>query len=323
MRVGMIGAGGIAKKLAATIAKMKGVENYAIASRSLEKAESFKQENGFHVAYGSYEELMADPKVDLVYIATPHSEHYKNMELALAYHKPVLCEKAFTANLSQAADILSRFEEAKLFVAEAIWTRYLPSRKIIDDLIGQDLIGEPYLVSANLCYPNKAHARLTDPSLAGGALLDMGIYPLNFALMVFHANPISIHAECTLTDTGVDEVTTMLLSFPGKKQAVLFTSMDGPSDRKGLIYGPKGYLETSNINNPEKISLYNSDHQCVKEYGVPPQINGYEYELLECQKCLEQGRLEPPSMPHKTTLEVMRMLDWMRQEMGIVYPFEK
>jgi predicted dehydrogenase len=323
MRIGMIGAGGIASKLAATIAQMKGVSNYAIASRSLEKAEAFKQANGFEKAYGSYEELVADPLVDLVYIATPHSEHYRNMELALRYHKPVLCEKAFTADLPQAADILSRFEQAKVFVAEAIWTRYLPSRKIIDDLLAKDVIGKPYLVSANLCYPNKNHPRLNDPSLAGGALLDMGIYPLTFALMIYHSNPSSLHAECRYSETGVDEATTMLLHFPEGQQAVLFTSMDGPSDRTGFVYGSKGYLEITNINNPEKIQVFNANHEGVATYSVPKQISGYEYEILECQACLKQGLLEPPSMPHQTTLEVMRMMDAMRQEMGIVYPFEK
>jgi len=323
MRIGMIGAGGIASKLALTIAEMDGVNNYAIASRSLAKAEAFKTTYHFEKAYGSYEALLADPLVDLVYIATPHSEHYAEMELCLRYHKPVLCEKAFTANAIQAKDILSRYEKAQLFLAEAIWTRYLPSRKIIDDVLASGILGDVFLVSANLCYANKAHPRLTDPALAGGALLDMGIYPLTFALMALHESPVSLHAECKKTETGVDEATTMILSFPGGKQAILFASMDGPSDRSGYVYGSKGYLEVINCNNPEQLNVYDINHQLLKSYPIPPQISGYEYEIEECRRCLEQKLEQTPFVSHKVTLEVMTMMDAMRKEMGIVYPFEK
>jgi predicted dehydrogenase len=323
MRIGMIGAGGIAGKLALTIAEMKDVENYAIASRSLEKAQEFQQTFHFKKAYGSYEELLQDPQVDLVYIATPHSEHYAEMELCLKYHKSVLCEKAFTANAKQAADILSRFEKEHLFVTEAIWTRYLPSRKIIDDILSSGILGDIYLVSANLCYPNKAHPRLTDPSLAGGALLDMGIYPLTFALMVYHTNPLTLHAECKKTETGVDEATTMILSFPGGKQALLFTAMDGPSDRNGYVYGSKGYLEVTNCNNPERLTVYNANHEIIQSYPLPKQISGYEYEIEECRRCLKQNLCESPFVPHHVSVEVMQMMDEMRKQMGIVYPFEK
>jgi predicted dehydrogenase len=323
MRIGMIGAGGIAAKLASTIEQMDGITNYAIASRSLEKAELFQKENHFEKAYGSYEELMKDPQVDLVYIATPHSEHFKNMELCLAYHKPVLCEKAFTANAEQAQEILSRFEKERLFVTEAIWTRYLPSRKIISDCLKEGAIGEPYLVSANLCYPNKSHARLNDPALAGGALLDMGIYPLTFALMVYEEDPTALTAQCVKSETGVDQATTILLHFPQGRQAVLFTSMMGPSDRNGMIYGSQGYIEVINCNNPERINIYDASHTLKRSLGVPPQISGYEYEIEECARCLKEKAIESPFIPHKTSLKVMEMMDEMRRQMGIIYPFEK
>lgn len=323
MRIGMIGAGGIASKLAETIAKMEGATNYAIASRSLEKAKQFQSDHHFQKAYGSYEELMRDPLVDLVYIATPHSEHYRNMELCLRYRKPVLCEKAFTANAKEARDILNRFEQANLFVTEAIWTRYLPSRKIISDLLKTGVIGDLYLVSANLCYPNKSHARLNDPALAGGALLDMGIYPLTFALMVYKTKPVSLFAQCTKSETGVDQATVMTLRFSKGQQAVLFTSMMGPSDRNGMIYGSKGYIEVINCNNPEQINIYDANHVLQNSLKVPPQISGYEYEIEECARCLKEKAIESPLIPHRTSLEVMEMMDEMRQQMGIVYPFEK
>jgi predicted dehydrogenase len=323
MRIGMIGAGGIAAKLATTIAQMEGVSNYAIASRSLEKAEAFKGEHHFEKAYGSYEELMKDPLVDLVYIATPHSEHYRNMLLALTYHKPVLCEKAFTSNAKEARDIIARFEKEKVFLTEAIWTRYLPSRALINALLDSGVIGTPYLVSANLCYPNKSHTRLNDPSLAGGALLDMGIYPLTFALMVYQELPTSFLAQCKKSETGVDEATTMLLTFKEGQQAVLFTSMAGPSDRNGYVYGSKGYLEVINCNNPERLDVYDANHALVKSVPISEEINGYEYQIKECDRCLKKHLLESPFVPHQTTIDVMDIMDGMRKQMGIVYPFEK
>jgi predicted dehydrogenase len=323
MKIGMIGAGGIAIKLADTIREMEGFENYAIASRTLEKAEAFKQTHAFMKAYGSYEELCQDPAVDLVYIATPHSEHLKNMELCLKYHKPVLCEKAFTGNAEQAKDILARFEAAHLFVTEAMWTRYLPSRKILNDLLASGVIGKPYLVDANLCYPNKAHARLNDPSLCGGALLDMGIYPLTFGLMVYEELPSQIYAQCKKSETGVDEATVGILTFREGQQAIAFTSMLGPADRNGHIYGDQGYIEVINCNNPERIDVYNANHELIRSLGVPSQISGYEYEILECARCLKEGLIESPAIPHKTTIDVMSIMDRMRQQMGIIYPFER
>lgn len=323
MNIGIIGAGGIASKISNTLLQMEGFVTEAIASRDLERAVAFKEAHHFNKAYGSYEELMADPAVDLVYIATPHSEHYRNMLLALKYHKPVLCEKAFTANQKEAKDILGRFEEEKVFLAEAMWTRYLPSRKIIRDLVSANLIGKPYFLQANLFYPNKNHARLTDPTLAGGALLDMGIYPLTFALMAFEEEPSEFSAHCHYTASGVDELTTMRVEFSSGKSALLTTSMDGPSDRNGFIYGSEGYLQIININNPERIDLYDKNHALVQSSRVPPQISGYEYEFLEAKDCLEKGLLEPPSIPHATTLKVMGYLDEIRHQLNVVYPFEK
>jgi Predicted dehydrogenases and related proteins len=322
MRIGMIGAGGIAAKLALTIAQMEGVTNYAIASRDLNRAEAFKQQYHFEKAYGSYESLMQDPEVDLVYIATPHSEHYRQMALALAYHKPVLCEKAFTANAKEAQDIIKKFEAKGVFLTEAIWTRYLPSRALINDLLKSDIIGKPYLVSANLCYPNKSHARLNDPHLAGGALLDMGIYPLTFALMIYQENPVAITAECHKSETGVDEATTMILHFKEGQQAILFTSMLGPSDRNGYVYGSKGYLEIINCNNPERLNVYDASHTLLKSVPIVEEINGYEYEIKECARCLKEHVIESPFIPHETTIKVMAIMDKMRRQMGIVYPFE-
>ena len=184
MKIGILGAGGIAVQMAKTVAGMKDVENYAVAARSFERAQAFAEKYGFSKAYGSYEEMLADPQVDLVYIATPHSHHYLHAKMCLEAGKNVLCEKAFTVNADQARKLFALAKEKNLLITEAIWTRYMPSRKMIDDIISSGVIGEVTAVTANLNYAISEVERIRKPELAGGALLDVGVYTINFASMV-------------------------------------------------------------------------------------------------------------------------------------------
>ena len=183
MKFGIIGAGGIAVWMAKTLASVEGAESYAIAARDLTRAQAFAEKYGFAKAYGSYEELVSDPAVDVVYIATPHSYHFAHAKLAMEHGKHVLCEKAFTINEGQAEELFRIAEKHHVLITEAIWTRYMPSRKIIDDLLTEGVIGEVKTLTANLSYRICQNERLIRPELAGGALLDITIYPLNFALM--------------------------------------------------------------------------------------------------------------------------------------------
>lgn len=316
--------GKIAHTMARTLSKMKGVEKYAVASRSLEKAQAFQSEMGFEKAYGTYEDLCRDPQVELIYIASPHSEHYSNMKMCLKYNKPILCEKSFCINHKQAKEILDLAEAKKVFCTEAIWTRYMPSRELINDLINVKVIGDIYLIVANLGYSIKHHPRLVNPELGGGSLLDVGVYPINFAQMVYKQYPKSIRGFCTYTETGVDETDTYILSYEGNRQALLYSSMDGISDRSGIIYGTKGYVKVTNINNPEKIEIYlNQSGKPSKTYKVPKQISGYEYQVEESIKCIRNGKIESSKMPHKETLDILKIMDKLREEMKIIYPFEK
>jgi predicted dehydrogenase len=323
MNIGILGTGGIAVKMTKTIQQIPSFTLYAIASRTLEKAEAFKNAYGFRKAYGSYEELASDKDVDLVYIASPHSEHYRNILLCLKHKRPILCEKAFTANASQAREVIKEAEKEKVFLTEAIWTRYMPSRQTLDEIIASGIIGEPYLVSANLCYPIKGKPRLTDPNLAGGALLDVGVYPLNFALMVFKEKPASISASCTYTSTGVDETDTISLTFSKNRKAILYASMDGPSDRSGFVYGDKGYIQVININNTERIDIYNVNHELVNSIPVPFGISGYEWELYSAEDAIKNHKLSCLEMSHQETIEVMEICDEIRRQMKVIYPFEK
>ncbi|KAA6328777.1 1 5-anhydro-D-fructose reductase, partial [termite gut metagenome] len=173
-KIAIIGTGWIAEKMAITIRGMQGVEGYAISSRDLSKAQAFADKYGFTRAYGSYEEMLDDEQVQLVYIATPHSFHYEHASLCIMKGKPVLCEKAFTATARQAEKLLNLAKEKKVFITEAIWTRYMPLSKTINEVIASGIIGMPRMLSANLGYPVSWKERMTKPELAGGALLDLG-----------------------------------------------------------------------------------------------------------------------------------------------------
>ena len=201
-KIGILGTGHIAHKMASTIAQMDGYENYAVASRSQDKACQFAAQYQIPHAYGSYEALAADPEVELIYIATPHSSHYDNARLCVLHDKPVLCEKAFTANALEAERLLVLAKERGVFITEAIWTRYMPLMLKVVQLVNEGAIGRPNTLSANLSYVIHQVPRLVRPELAGGSLLDIGIYPITFAAMVFGSDIERTVAVCSKTDTG-------------------------------------------------------------------------------------------------------------------------
>lgn len=319
-KIGIIGCGGIAKKMAATLGKMKEVQRYAVASRNQEKAQAFANEWGFEKAYGSYEELANDPQVDLIYIATPHAMHYNNARMCIEKGKPVLCEKAFTANARQAEELLSFAHEKKVFITEAIWTRYMPLSLTIQDLLKKGVIGTPYTLSANLSYPTSDKERIIRPELAGGALLDIGVYTLNFAAMAFGDDIAETHSACQKTATGVDAQESITLFYKDGKMATLQSSIYAQSDRMGVISGDKGHLIVENINCPESVRVVDREYKTVTVYQAPEHITGYEYQVYASIEAIEKGWLESPYMPHAETLRIMRQMDNLRKEWGVIYP---
>lgn len=323
MNVGIIGAGRIAGTLAQTMAGMKTVKLYAVGARSLERAQAFAKEYKAEKAYGSYEELVRDPAVDLVYIATPHSHHAEHAELCINHGKPVLCEKAFTMNASQAEKIIELSRKKGVFLTEAIWTRYMPSRQIINDVINSGIIGKIRVLTANLSYAMEKKERIVEPALAGGALLDVGVYTLNFAAMHFGTDIERIVSSVQMTDKGVDGLESITIFYRDGKMAVLNAGIYTRSDRKGIFYGEKGYIIVENINNPQSVSVFDDSDRLIKKIDVPPQITGYEYELLECEKCLAEGKIESNSMPLSDSLYMMKQMDGLRKDWGLVYPQEK
>ena len=320
--VGIIGAGHIALKMASTLAALPRTHRYAIASREMRKARRFAKEQGFERAYGSYEELMDDPKVDLIYIATPHASHFEQAKACILKGKPVLCEKAFTANAAQAEELLKLAEEKQVFIAEAIWTRYLPMSRTIAELVRNGAVGTPYLLSANLGYAITNRERLVRPELAGGALLDVGVYTLNFAAMVFGTEILSTTSTCVKMDNGLDAQDSITLVYPGERMAVLNSSMLARSDRQGIISGDGGHMIIDNINNPQSIKVLDGNYQTVAEFHAPSQVTGFEYEVNACIEALDKGLLQTLDMPHDETLRIMRQMDALRKEWGVRFPFE-
>jgi len=316
--VGILGAGWIADKMAITLAGMSTAKAYAVASRYKEKAEKFASQYSIPKAFGNYEEMVDDKDVDLVYIATPHSHHYEHVKMCLQKGKAVLCEKAFTVNASQCEELISIAQKNKVFLAEAIWTRYQPMRKMIADEIASGIIGKPQMISANLCYPNINKERMYKPELAGGALLDLGVYVLNFADMFFGSDIKRMTSHCIKYHTGVDAQESITIEYTDGRMAVLWSSLLVKSDREGIISGSDGYIIVENVNNPQSYRVFTQDYQLVKTVKCPTQITGYEYQVDCCIKAIFEGKIEPDEMPHADTLRIMRQMDSLRKEWGVI-----
>ncbi len=322
MKFAILAPGGIAHSMAKAVSQIDKIERYAVASRDLKRAEKFAQQWGFEKAYGSYEEMVQDPQVEFVYVASPHSHHYEHAKLCLEHDKHVLVEKAFTVNARQARELIQLSEEKGLLLAEAIWTRYMPSRRMIDDILACKAIGNVTSLTANLGYILPHVERMQNPELAGGALLDLGVYPINFALMAFHGEIKDVHATAIMSPKGIDWVNSITLTFEEERMAVLHSDMLTQTDRQGVISGDQGYLEVQNINNCEEIRVFGLDRKMTARYQVPEQINGYEYEVLSCIRAIEAGKTECEEMPHSEILRVMELLDRIRGQWDMVYPCE-
>lgn len=322
MKIGILGAGNIARNMANTLNAMEDAQFYAVGSRSQEKAEKFAKEYGAEKAYGSYEDLVSDPEVELVYIATPHSHHYEHAKLCIEHGKPVLCEKAFMANAKQAKEIFELTKEKNVFITEAIWTRYLPSRKMIDEVIASGEIGEVTFVTANLGYDIKDVERMQKPELAGGSLLDVGIYPLTFISMILGNDVKEIVSTCTKTATGMDEQNAIILKYDNGVMAIAHSGMLAGTEQYGIVYGTEGYLIAENINNVTGIKVYTKDRKLIRELKVPKQITGFEYQVRASMKAIREGCLECQEIPHAESVIMMELMDRLRADWGIRYPFE-
>lgn len=322
-KVGIIGAGWIAEKMAEALAPLEDYCVYAIASRSIGKATEFAGRWNIPKAYGSYEGMVKDNDVDLVYIATPHSHHFPHAMLALNAGKPVLVEKAFTANAAEAEELIETARSKGLFITEAIWTRYMPLSHKIKEIMESGIIGKPRVITATLCYMMEFKERILRPDLCGGALLDLGVYALNFARMYFGTDIVRTVSNCHMGPTGIDLQECISLSFADGKMANLQAGTLCLNDRQGIINGTEGYIRVDNINCPEVIEVYRN-YELVERYVKPEDmVNGYEYQVIEARRCIEAGLPESPMMPHQETLDIMKQMDGLRKEWGVVYPMDR
>lgn len=327
MKFGILAAGNIANSMAKAVSGIEKqglakIEKYAVASRELARAEDFAKKWDFKKAYGSYEELVNDPEVELIYVASPHSHHYEHARLCLEHGKHVLLEKAFTVNAAQAEELMRLAKEKKVLLTEAIWPRYMPSRKMMNDLIESGVIGEVSSMTANLGYPLLHVPRMVRPELAGGALLDLGVYAITMALMLFHEEITDVVSAAVFSPEGVDLRNSMTLTFADGKMAVLNSNMTARTDCKAIVNGDKGYMEIREINNPAELLTFDQNGNLQEQHPAPEQINGYEYEVLACIRAIEAGELECEEMPHSETLRVMRLMDQIREQWGYRLPCE-
>lgn len=319
----ILGLGNIAHKFAADLTLVPQARLHAVASRSLVKAQDFAQTYGVAHAVGSYEELLAVPGIDAVYIATPHSEHHAHALLCLRAGLPVLCEKAFAQNARQAQEMIQTAQERGVFLMEAFWTRFFPAIQHALALVQAGAIGEVKHLAADFGFNTefKPESRLFAPALAGGSLLDVGVYPL-FISQLFLDVPAAVRAVATPAPTGVDQNCTMALAYASGATASLFSTIAATTNNYCVLYGTTGQLHlTGRFHAPSGLEIHRPG-QAPEVMPYPKTGLGYHHEAAHVQECLAQGLTESPMLPLAFSLDLMRTLDAVRAEIGLRYPGE-
>ncbi|MBN1409247.1 MAG: Gfo/Idh/MocA family oxidoreductase [Spirochaetales bacterium] len=316
-RFGILGCGNIARIFSADLKRLPSAALYACGSRSLEKALAFKEKEGAEKAYGSYEELVNDPDVDVVYIASPHSHHSEHTLLALEAGKHVLCEKPVAVNLHEARLMAEKAREKNLFLMEAMWMRFLPVINKVEKWIEEGLIGDVLRLTADLgfYFPFDPASRLYDPDLAGGALLDVGVYPLHLAALFLGTDPVDMKVQSCMSRTGVDEQTVLTLKYARGSLAVLSCAINCNTHCETRIDGTRGTVLMKEFWKASEATLMIPGSEPVK-YSARP---GYDYQAGEVIRCLAAGRTESRIMPLDESLAVMKMVDEAREQVGLKY----
>jgi len=320
VRWGILSTGGIATSFVKDLRLLPDAEVTAVGSRSAEAAEAFAARHDIPRAYASWADLAADPDVDVIYVATPHTGHYAAAQVCLAAGKAVLCEKPFTLDRATSADLVEQARKQGVFLMEAMWTRCNPSILRARDLVADGAIGEVTTVHADfgVAGPFPPEHRMRARALGGGALLDLGVYPITIA-HVFLGAPDQVTAWAHLTDEGVDENTGIVFGYDSGAVAALTCGMVGATPIGASITGTLGRIE---IAPPAFVPSSFTLHR----HGAEPEVmstpfpgTGYQYEAAEVQRCLRAGEAESPLVPHAVTLEIMGLLDDIRAQIGVTY----
>jgi predicted dehydrogenase len=319
---GILGPGGIAHAFAKDLTLIEGHTIGAVGSRSIANAQSFANTFG-GTAYGSYQELVADSHIDAIYVATPHPAHHHNVILALNAGKPVLCEKPFAVNANQAQEMVDAAVRNKVALMEAMWARFLPHYAKVREIITSGVLGPILSIQADhgQRLADRGIARLVEPHLAGGALLDLGIYPISFAHMIL-GNPVSITSSAVLTEKGVDAQTSMIFSYDNGAQAVLTTTMIEQTPCRAVVSGLNGWLEIDRtFYNPASMRVVLNDGS-VTEYPNTYTGHGLREQAEIFKQLVQSGSLESKVLTWKDTVDIMKSMDTVRSQIGLKYPFE-
>ena len=319
---GILGPGGIAQAFAKDLTFIEGHTIGAVGSRSLANAQHFANTFG-GTAYGSYEELVADSGIDAIYVATPHPAHHDNVILALNAGKPVLCEKPFAVNAQQAQAMVDAAAKNKVALMEAMWARFLPHYAKVREIVASGVLGPILSIHADhgQRLADQGIARLVDPQLAGGALLDLGIYPISFAHMIL-GNPTSITSKAVMTDRGVDAQTSMIFSYDNGAQAVLTTTMIEQTPCRAVVAGLHGWLEIDRtFYNPASMRVILNDGP-VTEYPSAYVGHGLREQAESFKQIVQSGAVESKDLTWKDTVDIMKSMDTVRSQIGLKYPFE-
>lgn len=324
MNWGLIGTGNIVKKFIIGLRAAQGAKLGAVASRSQEKADAFASEYGIDKGYGSIDEMLADPEIQIVYIGTPHSTHKEYALKAFAAGKAVLCEKPVTINAAELKEMIDAARSNHVFFMEAMWTRFLPAIKKVREWLSNGLIGEVKMMEANFGFvvPWNPEGRLLNINLGGGALLDAGTYPISFASMVFDGKkPEKIGSVAYFGETHVDEEFTGVISYGGQQMASVSAALRTGMISDAWIYGSSGKIQVPDFVFGRSAELI-SDGKYIEHFEPEFISNGYNYEAEEVMNCIRNGMLESSIMPLNESLQIMETLDAIRKQWGFQYPFE-
>ncbi len=321
IRWGVLGAGAVAATVGADIAASPGSRLAAVAARDPARAEAFAQRHGVARAHASYADLVADPDVDIVYLATTHAQHHEHALLALRAGKPVLVEKAFTLNARQAREIVDAARERALFCMEAMWLRCHPLLRRVADLAAGGAIGDVVGVRSDLSkrFPFDPGGRLFDLGAGGGALLDLGVYPAHFTWMLL-GRPDTVQATGSLAPTGSDLTAALQWGYRNGRAAQIWCSAAADSPYAALVTGTAGWIRVeTRLHRPSAITVRTADGEQVIP-AEPVVGNGYGHEVAEAERCLRAGLTESPLVPLDDTVGVLEVLDESRRPLGARYP---
>lgn len=324
IRWGILGTGKIARALATALQDVPDAVLAGVASRSRDKAGAFAVEFGAAAAYGSYEDLVAAAGIDLVYVATPHPQHAANALLALNAGKGVLCEKPFTMNRREAEQVVALARTKQLFLMEAMWTRFMPALAEVKRLIALGEIGSVHQVVADFGFTATfgPEHRVYNPALGGGALLDLGIYPLSIAASLLGA-VVDVKAQAEMGPTGVDVQTGFTLRHEGGGMSVCSCSFQARTPGELTVSGSRGHIRMNTMFHRARSITVSLDDGSTRTIDTPFLGNGYVHEVIEAQRCFRAGLIESPGMTHAETLDLMSVMDEVRRQIGLVYAADR